>query len=351
MYAEKHRLHERQRLHKAGSLRTIALDVTPRCNMKCSHCYAETFRRVKPIELSILRRSLDEAYELGVFHYILQGGEPIQDPSRLESVIRMCHPHESYLNVVSNAWSMNVEKIRWLKQLAVDKITFSLDSGIETEHDANRMPGSYRRVLRAIDNVLNEGLLTSISTVVTHESLYSEGFRRAYEYARGKGIRIDVQIAEPVGKWDGQKRHLITPSDARYIKKLQLEGPIVKSGQRLVNRDIFCGECDHCPAGCEFMALTADGQLLPCNFLQYSLGDIRDKTIREMRAVLLTSAWFDGKHARCLCGEEMEFIDTFIVPYVDRPKPLDAYEVFNLRPAPGSIAYEKEVAHTDGGAE
>ena len=267
MYSEKPKLHQRQKEHKPGNLRTIALDVTPICNMRCPRCYAETFRQVKPVELSVLQKALDESYELGVFNYVLQGGEAIQDPHRLEAIIQMCHPDETYINVVSNGWSMTRQKIRWLGNLKVDKIAFSLDSGIEGEHDVERMPGSYRRVLQGIDDVLDEGLLTSISTVVTHQSLYSEGFKKAYVYAQTKRIRIDIQIAEPVGNWDGQKEYLITPEDAGYIKELQKNCPTLPNGQRMVNRDIFSGECDHCPAGTEFMGITPDGHLLPCNFL------------------------------------------------------------------------------------
>jgi len=331
MYSEKPKLHERQKSHKNRELRTISLDVTPRCGMNCSRCYAETFRKVRPIELEVLQRALDEAYELGVFHYVLQGGEPIEDSRRLEGILRMCHPDETYINVVTNGWNITREKILSLKALKVDKIAFSLDSGIEAEHDAKRRPGSYKRILEAIDSVLNEDLLVSISVVVTHQSLYSEGFKKAYEYAKEKGIRIDVQIAEPVGKWDGSKGYLMRPEDSRYIKRLQIDSPFLKNGQRMVNRDIFSGDQDRCPAGTEFMALSADGQLLPCNFLQFSLGNIRDKTIEAMRRDLLRSSWFDGKHPDCLCGENQEFISRFIMPYIDKPKPLKAHKAFNLK--------------------
>lgn len=331
MYSEKPKLHERQRLYKPGNLRTIALDITPMCNMRCSHCYAKTFAKAKPIELDILKKALDEAYEMGVFHYVLQGGEPIVDSSRLEAIIGMCYPDETYINVVSNGWAMTKDRIHLAQKLKVDKIAFSLDSGIEKEHDALRRRGSYARILKAIDDVIEAGLLTSISTVVTHQSLFSPGFRKAYEYAKGKGIRMDVQIAEPVGKWDGKKESLMTPEDSKYIKQLQLDSPILASGQKMISRDIFSGNYDHCPAGTEFMGLTVDGQLLPCNFLQYSLGNIRDKTIKEMREALLTSEWFDGKHPNCLCGEDNEFINTFLMPYVDQPKPLNAYKIFDLK--------------------
>ena len=299
--------------------------------MNCSHCYAETFAKTVPVDLGVLGTALDEFYELGVFHYVLQGGEPIEDLERLEAILKMCHPDETYINVVSNGWKMTPEMIAWLKNMQVDKIAFSLDSGIPAEHDGRRREGSFQRVMKAIDDVLASGLLTSISIVVTHQSLYSEGFKIAYDYAARKQIRLDVQIAEPVGKWDGQRDILMTPEDSAHIKGLQVDAPLLLNGQKMVNRDVFSGDHDHCPAGSEFMGLTADGQLLPCNFLQYSLGRIGDRSIREMRESLLQNQWFNGKHPMCLCGEDGEFIDRYIMPYVNKPKPLDAYTVFGLR--------------------
>ena len=102
MYSEKPLLHERQRRHRPGALRTLSVDVTPACNMECSHCYAETFSKVEPVALDLLAVTLGEACDLGVFHFVFQGGEPIVAPARLEAIIGMCRPEQSYLNVVSN---------------------------------------------------------------------------------------------------------------------------------------------------------------------------------------------------------------------------------------------------------
>ncbi len=122
----------------------------------------------------------------------------------------------------------------------------------------------------------------------------------------------------------------MTPEDSSYIKKLRKESPVLPNGQVMVNRDIFAGDQDHCPAGTEFLGITTDGNVLPCNFLQFTLGNIRDKTVAEMRDSLLKNDWFNDQHPNCLCGEDDAFIDTFIMPYVDEPKPLDAYPVFGL---------------------
>lgn len=333
MYADKEKLHEKERNKKPGTFWTILIDVTYRCNMNCQHCYAEPFVGVKPVEFEALKRMFEEAHMLGVSHYVLLGGEPIMDRERTAFILNSCYPEESYITVASNGWSMTCDTIRWLKELKVDKISVSLDSGIEEEHDANRRPGSFKRVMEAIDNILAEGLNAAIDVVVTHQSLYSEGFKKAYEYSKAKGVRLDLQIAEPIGKWDGRKDVLITPEDAEYIKKLQTECPVLPNGQRMIKRDIFnFGGKDHCPAGTGFLHITADGEVFPCNFLQFTLGNIRDKSLTKMRNDVLTNPWFNTTtHPCCLAGEDHKFIDTYIMPNRYKTKPLDAYAVFNLK--------------------
>ncbi|MCX5794106.1 MAG: radical SAM protein [Elusimicrobia bacterium] len=326
----KKKLHERERHRLPGTLRTIVLDVTPRCDMRCPHCYAETFSDVEPIAIEILQRALEQAHEMGVSHYVLMGGEPILDPKRVEAILAACHPDESYITVTTNGWSMTLDKIRWLKSLQVDKLSVSLDSGIEAEHDANRRPGSYRRVMQMVDEALGEDIIVALDVLVTHQSLHSEGFRKAYDYAKSKGIRLDLQIAEPVGKWDGRKDVLITPEDARYIKDLQMSSPLTRNGERTIKRDIYAGPQDHCPAGKDFLHITSHGHVFPCNFLQFSLGNIRDKSLQAMRKDLLTCHWFSASHPICLCGEDEKFIAAYIMPHVARPKPLAAHEIFDL---------------------
>ncbi|MGO9014974.1 MAG: radical SAM protein [Dissulfurispiraceae bacterium] len=331
MFSQKTKLHRKEKDRKSGDLKTLVIDVTTKCNMSCPHCYASTFKNTEPIELSDLLSTLQYAHELGVSHYVLMGGEPILDRERVESILKNCHPEESFITVTTNGWDMTLATIQWLKDLQVDKISISLDSGLESGHDSNRRKGSYKRVLEAVDNITNEGLIVALDVVVTHQSLYSEGFKKVYDYAINKKIRIDLQIAEPVGNWDGRKDILMTKADVEYIRKLRDESPLTLQGQKSIKRDVFCDPVDHCPAGTDFMHITANGNILPCNFLQFSLGNIKDTNLKIARDALLTNPIFGSTtNPLCLCGEDHSFIDKYIMPYVGITKPLDAYSIFNL---------------------
>ena len=78
---------------------------------------------------------------------------------------------------------------------------------------------------------------------------------------------------------------------------------MLPNGQRMINRDVYSGHYDHCPAGTEFMAISADGNFLPCNFMQFTLGNVADKSCKQMREDLLKCDWFGWSSSPCLCGE------------------------------------------------
>lgn len=329
MYKNKPKLHALQAAHKAGEFRTLSVDVTSRCNMKCPHCYAEPFKNRPDADLETMCAAIREARSMGAYHFVFQGGEPITEPGRLEAMIKATEPDSAYINVVSNGWEMTVDKIEWLGDLGVDKIAYSLDSGIEKEHNAVRGNGSFDRVLNSIMSTDDAGILASISLVVTRQSFGSEGFWSAYTFAFDSKIRIDLQIAEPVGLWEGNLDALVTPEQTQFIQMLRKYSPILPNGQKMVNRDLFTMDDQSCcPAGREFMAITSDGHILPCNFLQFTLGKVGKVKLKDARDRLLKSTWFSYPCGRCLCGEDRTFIEKFITPYVGKTKPLDASLLF-----------------------
>ncbi len=325
MYRDKPGLHTREKAHRPGSLRTVSVDVTTRCNMACPHCYAASVAAKPMMAVAEMSSGIQEARALGAYHWILQGGEPICDGERLEQLVRAIGPSDSYLVLVTNGWAMDRQTIAWLKDLGIDKIAFSLDSGVESEHDRNRMPGSFLRTTAAIKDVTESGLLSSVSVVVTDQNLRTPTFDTALALAREHGIRIDVQIAMPVGNWEANHEALITPDDAAYIRGLRDRMGRLPNGQMMINRDVYnFGGRDHCPAGAEFMAITAAGDIMPCNFMQVSLGNIGRDSFSACREDLIKDSRFNGASPVCLLGEDRGFLAQFVTPNIGKEKPLHA---------------------------
>lgn len=106
---------------------------------------------------------------MGVCHYILQEGEVCADYDRLKKIMAMIHPDETYINIVSNGWGMTREKIEELRDLQADKITFSLDSGIEAE-DAAYIYNLYK----------NSSIMDNGQTMVKRDLYRGGGIRCAF---------------------------------------------------------------------------------------------------------------------------------------------------------------------------
>ncbi|MCB1049035.1 MAG: radical SAM protein [Acidobacteria bacterium] len=322
MYARKPSLHQKQRNHKPGHLRTVALDVTGLCNMTCSFCYAEPFKKATPLSDAQMQTLLAELHRMGVFHYVLQGGEAILDKRRLALILNHCRPEECFITLVTNGWHMDEATVKQLTEWQVDKICFSLDSGLPHEHDQSRQEGAFQRVIDGLERVKAAGLLASLSTVVTHQNLHSPGFESLLVLAQTHQVRLEIQIAQPVGLWDGKREGLITAEDAAFIKDLQSLLARLPNGQNQIHRDIYCGICDHCPAGAEFLSISVDGHVFPCNFLQFSFGRVGQKPIREIYAEITQIPWFQAQEPRCPPGESRVFFDQYIAPFVHLKKPL-----------------------------
>jgi hypothetical protein len=61
--------------------------------------------------MKVLQRALDGIYTIGIFHYILQGGELLVNPPCLEAIIGGCFRNETYLNIVGDGWTMTEDRI------------------------------------------------------------------------------------------------------------------------------------------------------------------------------------------------------------------------------------------------
>ena len=60
------------------------------------------------------------------------------------------------------------------------------------------------------------------------------------------------------------------------------------------------------------------------------MGNIKDKSLKEMRMDLLKSEWFCKEYPYCILGECNEYFEEVVEKYRDADKPLNAYEVFGL---------------------
>ena len=150
----------------------VHLELTYRCNEQCVHCYCvvehgrEQEVRRRELTLDEIRRVLDELADMGGLYLTLSGGEVMVRPDFFdiaEHARRRGFAYRVFTNGIGLT-EAKVERLAALEPLTVELSIFSADPEV---HDAiTRVPGSFRRLMAAIDRLQRHGVRVYLKTVV-----------------------------------------------------------------------------------------------------------------------------------------------------------------------------------------
>jgi MoaA/NifB/PqqE/SkfB family radical SAM enzyme len=294
----------------------IRLAANMLCNFQCDHCCAEHYMdrhlvklTSKPeqrhqLDLNDIRELSRQADEYGLARFVMTGGEPLvmRDPS-FEEVVAAVDPDKHYVITDTNGWFLDHEKARHLKSIGVEKVQLSLDSYIEAEHDDFRnKPGSYKRVMKAIDASLEAGLNLILSTCLVHARVRSEEFRNLCEFSKGRGIGLYVTYAKPVGSCKDHLEWLITKDDADYLRELEKDYPV------FTHMTPSYGMFQGCITVKGIITVTSTGEIVPCPYMDMSIGNYLKEPLKLILERGMRNKWLGPHRPDCLIGEDREFI-------------------------------------------
>ncbi|PKN18016.1 MAG: hypothetical protein CVU71_10860 [Deltaproteobacteria bacterium HGW-Deltaproteobacteria-6] len=294
------------------------------CNLNCDHCFASCFqKKSRRLSLDDLRQLSLQAEKMGVYQFILQGGEPLFWKD-FDDVVNALNPRNFYMGLVTNATLLNRERLDHLRALGIDKIVMSLDSFNQEQYETNRRKdGIFQHTLEMLRQARDAGLRVVINTVATTQNVRAPELLNLIQFAKENGFIIYVNFATPIGSWKGRYDLLLTPEDANYIYQLNCEHEIIK-------RDIFPykGVKVPCPALRSVVYITEYGDVLPCPFLHIAIGNILQEPLPDILRRGMTISWFKHPPSVCLASEDMDFIKNKIAGMYGKPSPVDMYEVF-----------------------
>ena len=130
--------------------RACVWELTLACNLRCKHCGSIAgSKRADELSLDECMRVAGELVELGCRRVTLSGGEPTMYPGWHE-VGRRLVELGARVNLISNGLTWSAKHIEQAQKAGLCGAAFSID-GFEKEHDEFRAPGSFVKVVRAID--------------------------------------------------------------------------------------------------------------------------------------------------------------------------------------------------------
>ena len=137
----------------------VVWNMTRRCNLKCVHCYAKALEEDGADDISTEQGKaiIDDLAAYGAPVMLFSGGEPLV---RKDLVELAQHATGKGMRAVisTNGTLITKEKARELKGVGLSYVGISLDGGEEVHDLFRKVPGSFKKALRGIENCQAEGL-------------------------------------------------------------------------------------------------------------------------------------------------------------------------------------------------
>lgn len=316
-----------EKIRRGESIAIIQMQYNYQCNFHCEHCCVKRLQGVNPnrkMTVEDVRSLARQADELGLARFVITGGEPLVFKD-LDEIVAAIDPQKFYINIDTNGWFLDEEKAKHLKKIGVDRVQLSVDSLNEAEHDAFRKKkGSFRRTMEAVDACQKVGLDLFVQTVVTKQRLYSNEFTHFVEYFNGRGIRVFVSFAKPVGAWERKYDALIDQKDLAFFETLEKKYQLFS--HLTPGYDLRMG----CIAVKGMFSVTQYGDVLPCPYMHISLGNIFKEPLKDIIKRGLKIRYFGEKIDICTIVQDMDFIHRYLEPKIyGKPIPVPCDQVFS----------------------
>jgi MoaA/NifB/PqqE/SkfB family radical SAM enzyme len=294
------------RLAAGHSIALIQYQYNYQCNFNCPFCSIADFRRQahkRQLDVAKTKDIFDQAHDYGLAHMGISGGEPLTFPD-FDDLVNSIGPDRFHIQLDTNGWLMTPMNAWRARDLGIDKVQVSIEAANATDHDRSvGRPGSFKRCMAAMDNVRDAGLQLQVSTVVWHDRVASGEFKEFMRLMFAHDAPVSVIYAKPCGDFLNSMETLCTPDDIREVKRLM---------------DLYGGYTHTTPGygrdmGClavkRSVSITAFGEVLPCPWMYFTLGNVYDTPLADILDKGMK--YFGERSPVCRMSEDKRFIELY----------------------------------------
>lgn len=286
-----------------------SLELTNRCNERCTHCYLETFEDDSKRILSKEDwfKVITELRGAGTLYLILMGGEAMLSP-HFWDIAEFAHKLQFHVSMISNGLKINsAEVAQRLKSVGMNTITFSLYSLNPLIHDKmTQVKGSQQKTIQAIEFARAAGIEVTINTLLTEAN--AEGVFDLYDWAESRNLdmKVDPNITPKLnGDTSPTKFRASRETLLWFYRARSKRWPLGTPRPSLEVMDSHV-----CNAGKGKCAVNAYGELLPCIEIRESMGSLVKNSFAELWHKPVVEKWRNMK-VKDLKGFESLYFQNF----------------------------------------
>jgi MoaA/NifB/PqqE/SkfB family radical SAM enzyme len=267
-------------LEETGEYTPSLMVISPsmKCNLNCYGCYAGDYKKAGDLPMEVVHRVINEAKDIGIFFFVISGGEPNMWPHLVE----MLEAHnDAIFQIYTNGTLIDDKRADEFARLGNALPCISVE-GFEKETDERRGKGTFQKISDAMDRLRERGVIFGFSATATRENnefIVSDEF---IDYYIDKGIYIGWYFNYiPIGKMPDMDL-MPTPEQRDYRRKKIIE---LRDRKRVVvadfwNDGILTNGC--LAGGYEYLHVISNGDVEPCVFCHFAADNIKEKSLREV---------------------------------------------------------------------
>ena len=285
-------MHEAREKYQCNVPWLILMDPTSACNLKCTGCWAAEYGHLLNLSFEDMDRVITQGKELGIYLYMLTGGEPLV---RKKDIIRLCEKHnDCEFHAFTNGTLVDEEFCNEMERVGNLTLSISLE-GYEKVNDGRRGKGVYEKVMHAMDLLKAHGQIFGTSICYTRANIETVTSDEFLDMIIEKGCRYAWYFHYmPVGN-DAAVELLPTPEQREKIfyriRKFRQTKAIFSMDFQ--NDAQFVGGC--IAGGRRYLHINAKGDVEPCVFIHYSNANIHDCSLLDALKSPLFQAYHDNQ--------------------------------------------------------
>jgi len=270
---------ERRRLEQTLPV-FITISPTQKCNLTCKGCYASSSNKTAyTLEWDTVDKIIEQKRRLwGSYFTVISGGEPLLYESNGKTIFDLFEKYnDNFFLMYTNGTLIDKSVANKLSELGNVAPAISIE-GYEEQTDARRGKGVYKKILSAMHNLRDDGVIYGMSLTATKQNVdtivkddfldkffLEEGvsFAWMFQYMPiGRGPSFDLMLTPEQRRelWF-QERHLI--EDKGYFFVDFWNGGPISDGCICAGRK----------GG--YLYIDWHGNVMPCVFVPYSVGNIK----------------------------------------------------------------------------
>ena len=294
--------------------RGIDLNFNNACNLRCKYCFTNSPKgdHVKEyLDYKAIEKLANDADDLGYFEFDLQGGELLLQPDKLFKVLEAIKPERFYLYITTNGYHLDEKMAKKLAEYKVSRISVSIDSMDEKIHDEIRgRKDSWRRAMEGLKFVQKHGMDPYLNITVGHYNAHTEHLKQLLDYSKKQKYKTLLNVAVPAGMWQKMEEIICDDEDREYLRKIRKDyknlvrniwNPFDKNHEKILG----CTTVNR-------LYITPLGDVLVCPYVHIKIGNIFEKSLKEIVDYGFSIKYFRNHSDLCLAGEDKSFISKFM---------------------------------------